>query len=84
MRAAPFADPPERIVERNTNGDPLEPMMEHMAARHGALFVSPRALLCDATGCRVRIGDQLVAFDEAHLTLAGSRFIAEHLPIDPP
>jgi hypothetical protein len=45
-----------------------------------AEYISLWDLLCDEMECLTRVGeraDDLIAFDEAHLTLRGSRYVAE-------
>ena len=48
-----------------------------------AQYVSPMRILCDGDGCLVRTGpgiDSLTAWDDAHLTTAGSQFLVSHFP----
>jgi hypothetical protein len=44
------------------------------------IYISPLDLLCTSEGCLARLGDQpdqLISFDYAHLTPAGSKFVVE-------
>jgi peptidoglycan/LPS O-acetylase OafA/YrhL len=49
----------------------------------GASYVSPIDLLCDEKGCVTRVGnraDGIVAWDDVHLTIAGSIYLVERFP----
>jgi hypothetical protein len=50
-----------------------------LAQRRGVVYVAPLDILCNAQGCLARLGpglDQLVVWDTAHFTVAGSVYFA--------
>lgn len=53
----------------------------------GARFVSPLLVLCASPGCRLLVpgaaGPQVLAFDQSHLTAAGSRWLVPRLALWP-
>jgi peptidoglycan/LPS O-acetylase OafA/YrhL len=46
---------------------------------HGVELIDPLPAFCDATRCRIFSDGQLLYVDDAHLSVAGSRFLAEHV-----
>jgi len=49
----------------------------------GAEYISARKILCNDSGCLIRVGDtvdSLVAWDASHLTRAGSLFLVSRFP----
>ncbi len=61
----------------------LDREMRDFSKRLGIDYLSPAAILCDAAGCVTRLGqtgDSLIAWDYAHLTDAGSRFLVARFP----
>jgi hypothetical protein len=55
----------------------LDREMQAFAVQHGARYVSPVDILCNEAGCLTRLRDDatsLVAWDQSHLTDAGSAF----------
>jgi peptidoglycan/LPS O-acetylase OafA/YrhL len=49
----------------------------------GASYVSPIDLMCDEKGCVTRVGkdaDDVIAWDNAHLTIAGSIYLVDRFP----
>jgi hypothetical protein len=76
------------VPERSMIGiDPeffaVDPAFARHLAGSPARFVPAMDALCNADGCRVTVGSDLatdlIAFDEGHLTTAGSRFVTTTL-----
>lgn len=83
-KSDPLQRLPRRLVQgRVTVKDAMEPVLERVASATGSTYFSPRAALCDREGCLAFVPgtETLVAWDEGHLTAAGSRYVAERLPI---
>ncbi len=62
----------------------LDQKMADLLKGRAAIYVSALQILCDKDGCLTRTGgdiDSLTAWDESHLTGAGSGFLVAHLPI---
>ena len=84
-RILEFAEP---VLDPRTVA--LERFLEQAASAAGARYVSPRRTLCDARGCALStpVGDvrHATAFDQTHLTAAGSRLLIGRLepPLEPP
>jgi hypothetical protein len=58
--------------------------MESFAGRLGIAYVSPYKILCNSEGCMTMLGDSpdtVVAWDDSHLTNAGSHFVVAHFGI---
>jgi peptidoglycan/LPS O-acetylase OafA/YrhL len=57
----------------------IDDRMNVASAELGLPYHSLKAQLCNAQGCIVRVGDQLpddlIVFDDGHLTAAGARFV---------
>ncbi|HEX7889238.1 MAG TPA: acyltransferase family protein [Ramlibacter sp.] len=61
----------------------MDAALRGRAAALGVNYISPMQIMCDATGCLARLGetgDKLTAWDEAHLTTAGSEFLVSRFP----
>ena len=61
----------------------LEPLMAAMCARLRITYVSPYRILGNPDGFLVRVGEtaqSITAFDEGHLTVAGSQYLVAHFP----
>jgi peptidoglycan/LPS O-acetylase OafA/YrhL len=61
---------------------PFDGVLREKAARLGIEYLSVWDIMCNEDGCRTRVGsspDDLVAFDRTHLTLKGSRFLANRV-----
>jgi len=59
--------------------------LKELAAKAGAEYASPLALVCDQQECLVALGGTaagMLAFDQTHLTEAGSKYVVERL-LDP-
>jgi peptidoglycan/LPS O-acetylase OafA/YrhL len=58
-------------------------VLKNQAVLNHAIYISPINLLCDSSSCRTLISQggktDLVAFDEHHLTLVGSQYVANAL-----
>jgi hypothetical protein len=77
---------PERTDYKVVLPRALDQQMREQAERLGAGYVSLIDILCDADGCLTRVGERpgdVTYWDGTHFTIAGSRFVAEHLPPDP-
>lgn len=75
---------PERTWYRSNDAwtRPADAFLEAQAKTLGIEFISARKILCNEEGCLARIGpngSQLTAFDNGHLTVPGSIFLAEHV-----
>lgn len=57
----------------------MDRVLRDAAESAGAQFISPLQLLCNGQGCRLSVQEQgqthAIAFDETHLTAAGSRWL---------
>ena len=66
----------------------IDPVISAALAPTDGVFVAPMKHLCDASGCLLTASDDTselpVAFDESHLTDAGSRVLAERSHADWP
>jgi peptidoglycan/LPS O-acetylase OafA/YrhL len=72
---------PERTWYRSNNNwtSAAEATLEPEARRLGVDYISARRIMCNDDGCLARIGpngSELTTFDNGHLTLAGSVFLA--------
>ena len=81
-----WANKPERLPTRMTFGVTkmvgLDDRIRQVANRFGAAFVSPINVFCDPAGCLVSIGNDprnLTAWDNGHLTDAGSEYLAQNI-----
>jgi hypothetical protein len=82
------ADPLHRIPERMNYGLyqevlDFDPEMSAFAKGLAVNYISPINILCNASGCITRLGDtgdKLIAWDYAHLTEMGSRFVVARFP----
>ena len=68
----------------------LDDEMRTFAESSGVRYISPMKILCDDDGCLTRVRDDaasLVAWDQSHLTGAGSAYVVarfeEQPPVDP-
>jgi peptidoglycan/LPS O-acetylase OafA/YrhL len=75
-----------RIPERMNLGledmSGLDRALARFSASAGVEYISPLGVFCDPDGCLTRIGadlESLTAWDEAHLTVAGSAYFASKL-----
>jgi peptidoglycan/LPS O-acetylase OafA/YrhL len=81
-----WAKRPERLPRRLTFGvvmlSNLDNRIRQVANQFNAAFVSPIDVFCDADGCLTSIGDDpknLTVWDSAHLTDAGSEYLARSI-----
>jgi peptidoglycan/LPS O-acetylase OafA/YrhL len=82
------SDPLHRIPERMNYGLyqevlDVDPVMSAYAKGLGVNYLSPIKILCNGSGCITRLGntgDTLIAWDYAHLTEIGSRFVVSRFP----
>ncbi len=61
----------------------LDEKMRNFSARLHIRYISATDIFCNVEGCVTRSGDSvdtLVAWDNAHLTKAGSEFLVSHFP----
>lgn len=61
----------------------LDRVLRERSLISGASYVSPIDLMCDGDGCVTKIGDNandIIAWDEDHLTVAGSRYLVDRFP----
>jgi hypothetical protein len=61
---------------------PFDRVLRKKAASLGIEYLSVWDIMCNEDGCRTRIGsspDDLIAIDRTHLTLKGSRFLADRV-----
>jgi peptidoglycan/LPS O-acetylase OafA/YrhL len=70
---------PERTTFRSNDEwtQALEFWLEKRAQRYDIEYVSARRIMCNAAGCLARLGKELTAFDNGHLTVPGSKFVVE-------
>jgi peptidoglycan/LPS O-acetylase OafA/YrhL len=76
-----FAEDPEHAETM----DSVEREVSEIAKRFGVTFVSPRAILCNAQGCLVRIGStakDILQVDNSHFGDAGSWFLVDEIARD--
>ena len=81
-------DPFHRVPKRtsfglNPGSAQLDAAMQVFAAEMKINYVSVYKLLCNSEGCLTRSGEKLdtvMAWDDGHLTVAGSVFIVSHWP----
>jgi peptidoglycan/LPS O-acetylase OafA/YrhL len=77
-------DIPIRMDAGLTRMTDIDTRLRKMASWWGITYFSPLDAMCDAGGCLTRTSNDmrdLVAWDSAHLTLAGSRFLAGKMPL---
>jgi peptidoglycan/LPS O-acetylase OafA/YrhL len=75
---------PDRTTFGLTRMTELDGTLRALASQWGITFFSPLDAMCDAAGCLTRTTANmrnLVTWDSAHLTLAGSRYLAERMPL---
>lgn len=76
---------PIRILPTHDTGyGEIDEFLRTVASGEGVSYVDARSFLCNADGCLVRQGDapgDLLFWDAAHLTLRGSRYVAEQIPL---
>ena len=61
----------------------LDPVLSDFSRRLGINYLSPAKILCNEAGCLTMLGeraDTLTAWDYAHLTDAGSRYLVSRFP----
>ena len=73
---------PERITDEfNQEFIREDRVLRSQAGSTGAIYLSPIGVLCSESGCLTRITDSgktdLTSFDQHHLTLTGSRYLAK-------
>ena len=76
-----FAQDPEH----GETMDSVERDVSEIAKRFGVTFVSPRAILCNAQGCLVRVGNtakDILQVDNSHFGDAGSWFLVHAIAPD--
>ena len=54
-------------------------LMKGLTEAAGIEYVSAGKALCDASGCLDRIGNELLASDQVHLTPAGSKYLIDRI-----
>jgi hypothetical protein len=62
----------------------LDGSMESFAENRGIKYLSPYKILCNSEGCITMLGDSsdtVAAWDDSHLTNAGSDFVVAHFDI---
>lgn len=80
-------EPPEKIFD-DINGDSLveDRVLSMAAIQNGIDYYSIKDMLCDVEGCRIKIGrnieNDLVTFDDSHLSFSASKHIGEILMRD--
>jgi peptidoglycan/LPS O-acetylase OafA/YrhL len=60
----------------------IQSALRDIAARTGAVYLSPLDLMCNRDGCMVTLdgkAENIMTFDNAHLTTVGSEFVVGHL-----
>ncbi len=65
------------------NTEPIDESMHKLASRLNINYISARKILCNKEGCLTRVGetsDSLTAWDDVHLTTAGSAYLVSHFP----
>lgn len=71
--------PDRNAAALDTRGIEADPRVEGLALARGAAYVSPMKALCNPLGCLVSLQErgqlQATAFDQSHLTAAGSRWL---------
>ena len=78
------SDIPDRMDAGLTRMTDIDNRLRAMAAQWGAVYFSALDAMCDAAGCLTRTSADirdLTAWDSAHLTLAGSRFLVGEMPL---
>lgn len=63
--------------------DVIDDQMRRFAGDHGVKYISLMSILCDKEGCLTRAGDradQLIEFDSAHFSDAGSEYVVSQFP----
>lgn len=87
MKDAPKHRLPERIRVGMATGliadFALDAQMRTAAQRHGVHYISLLDKLCNADGCRTKLGDTpdaLVGYDQGHLSLLGAAFVVKQFP----
>ncbi len=70
-----------RTTDRLTplNAFLTDPPVETVSRANRAAFFSPRKALCSANGCLLAVDGQPVHWDEGHLSVAGSVFLASKM-----
>jgi peptidoglycan/LPS O-acetylase OafA/YrhL len=74
---------PERMKLGVTQRADIDDALQKLSAEWGITYFSMLSAFCNSVGCLTRTGNgvkDLVQWDSAHLTPAGSRFIANQLP----
>jgi peptidoglycan/LPS O-acetylase OafA/YrhL len=81
-----WAKRPERLPTKMSFGVTkmvgLDDRIHQVANKFGAAYVSPIHVFCDADGCLVSLGEDpknLTVWDSAHLTDAGSEYLARNI-----
>ncbi len=73
------AEIPKRMsFSLNQNFIQLEPDLRSFALKYKIKYLSPKDILCDPNGCMTMLSnspDSIIAWDYAHLTSAGSRYL---------
>ena len=75
---------PERLHDTTEPKiEKLDRELEEVAKKFGVQYISLRRALCNEDGCLATVpgekGRALIAYDESHNTVAGSRWIVEHI-----
>ena len=80
----PFDELPMRLKSYYNNEDRVVDIkMQDLANKLNVRYISLTKILCNGTGCLVRVGpqpNQMLNFDEGHLTYAGSKYVVSHFP----
>lgn len=74
----------DRLEPAARQFDQTDAFLGAMAREEGARFVSLYAALCDASGCLTHAPsapNDLLAWDNSHLTTVGARYVAERLAL---
>lgn len=64
---------------RTTNDFAANAILERVARETGSGFFSPQAALCIGATCRLEVPGGLAHWDEGHLSVYGSEFLAERM-----
>lgn len=55
----------------------LNDLIERISVQGGAAYFSPEAAFCEGTSCRIERNENLLFWDDGHLTLEGSVYLSE-------
>jgi peptidoglycan/LPS O-acetylase OafA/YrhL len=73
---------PDRMFGLNEKVFSIEPEVKETAERLGAIYISPRPILCNEEGCLARLNNatkDIVQVDGNHFSAAGSYYLIKHL-----